>query len=328
MTTSTKKPGPLFLFYLLVIYVFLQFIWWSYLMVKLNNEVLEQRFQIIELSSSNPEMVSKAKQELHSNLQKRWMMIAGEGTVFLVLLISGFLQTRRIFKKEAQLNSRQRNFLLSVTHELKSPIASAKLQLETVIKRDLTKEKQKEILINALSDTERLNSLVENVLIATRLEDSNYKLFLEKINLSEFLKTEIEKIYKHYQLDKKHTIELNIQPEIYFHADTFAFISILTNLYENAIKYSGPEPEIKVSLQKNDSKIELLFADNGNGIAEEERNRIFEKFYRVGNEETRKNKGTGLGLFIVKQLVQNHNGTIRVKKNSPKGSIFELQFNA
>lgn len=297
-------------------------------MVKLNNEVLEQRFEIIELSNSNPEMVRIAKQELHSSLQKRWMMIAGEGTVFLVLLISGFFQTRRIFKKEAQLNNRQRNFLLSVTHELKSPIASTKLQLETLIKRDLSKEKQNEILINALSDTERLNALVENVLIATRLEDSNYKLFLENINLSEFLKSELEKISKHYQLDKKHELILQLQPNINFNADTFAFISILTNLYENAIKYSGAEPLIKVTLTQNDSKIELLFADNGNGIEEVERTKIFEKFYRVGNEETRKNKGTGLGLFIVKQLVQNHNGSIRVKKNSPKGSIFELQFNA
>ena len=120
-------------------------------MVKLNNEVLEQHLQIIELRSSDPNVIKAAKTDLQSKLRKRWLMIAGEGSVFLILLVSGFMQTRRIFKKEADLNNRQNNFLLSVTHELKSPIASAKLQLETLLKRDLPKEKQAEIRLADLA---------------------------------------------------------------------------------------------------------------------------------------------------------------------------------
>jgi two-component system, OmpR family, phosphate regulon sensor histidine kinase PhoR len=324
MITNSKKPGPLFLFYLLVAYVLIQFVWWSYLMVKLNNEVLEQRLHIIELSTSNPSDIKAAQLDLHTKLQKRWLMIAGEGSVFLILLITGFIQTRKTFKKEADLNTRQRNFLLSVTHELKSPIASAKLQLETLLKHELSKDKQAEILNNALSDTERLNVLVENVLIATRLEDSTFKLFSQELNFSEFLKQELNKNTAHFQGIKKHTIELAIQDGIDCKIDAFAFISILTNLYENAIKYSANNLAIKVTLQKNENAIQLLFADNGNGIEESEWPFIFDKFYRVGNEETRKNKGTGLGLYIVKKLVQNHRGTIKILKNSPKGSIFEI----
>ncbi len=324
MDIKQKRPGPLFIFYLLVIYVFLQFIWWSFLMVKLNNEVLEQRLQIIELSNSTPSEISIAKLELNSKLQKRWLMIAGEGTVFLILLISGFVQTRKIFKKESDLNSRQKNFLLSVTHELKSPIASTKLQLETLLKRELPKEKQTQILINALSDTERLNALVENVLIATQLEDSSYKLILESINFSSFLEMEIQKISAHYLIEKKHKVTSEIQPGIFHNIDAFAFISILTNLYENAIKYASPEAEIKIRLAKNNNLVQLLFIDNGIGISEEESKKVFDKFYRVGIEKTRKTKGTGLGLYIVKQLVLNHNGEIKVSKNSPKGSIFEI----
>ncbi len=325
MNKTQKRPGPLFLFYLLVIYVLLQFVWWSYLMVKLNNEVLEQRLQIIELSATQPNDIERAQSELQSKLKQRWFMIAGEGSVFLILLVSGFLQTRKTFKKEADLAARQRNFLLSVTHELKSPIASAKLQLETLLKHDLNKEKQNEILSHALSDTERLNALVENVLIATRLEDSNYPLLREEINFSFFLQQELLKISKQYQADKPHKIFLEIEKDCIYAIDRFAFVSILTNLYENAVKYSFDDLEITVALKKSNSQLKLSVSDNGIGIAESESHRIFEKFYRIGNEETRKSKGTGLGLYIVKHLVQGHNGTLKVKKNSPKGSIFEIQ---
>lgn len=324
MTQIQKRPRPLFLFYLLVVYVFIQFSWWSYLMVKLNNEVLEQRLHIIELQTSDAFEIQTAQSELHAKLKKRWLMIAGEGTVFLVLLISGFLQTRKTFKKEAALGLRQKNFLLSITHELKSPIASAKLQLETLLKRDLPKEKQNEILHNALVDTERLNALVENVLIAVRLEDNSFRLVKQVSNFSEFVESEMNKLATLFQQQKPHRFELTIEKGIEFEADCFAFISILTNLYENAIKYSTDVPKITCILKKYEHKILLQIADEGCGIAETERQLIFDKFYRIGNEETRKNKGTGLGLYIVKKLVLAHHGTIEVKKNSPKGSIFEI----
>jgi two-component system phosphate regulon sensor histidine kinase PhoR len=324
MTQIQKRPRPLFLFYLLVVYVFIQFSWWSYLMVKLNNEVLEQRLHIIELQTSDAAEIETAQSELHAKLKKRWLMIAGEGTVFLVLLISGFLQTRKTFKKEAELGLRQKNFLLSITHELKSPIASAKLQLETLLKRDLPKEKQNEIIHNALVDTERLNALVENVLIAVRLEDNSFRLVKQVSNFSELVESEMNKLATLFQQQKPHRIELTIEKGIEFEADRFAFISILTNLYENAIKYSTDVPKITCILKKYEHKILLQIADEGCGIDETERQLIFDKFYRIGNEETRKNKGTGLGLYIVKKLVLAHHGTIEVKKNSPKGSIFEI----
>jgi two-component system phosphate regulon sensor histidine kinase PhoR len=324
MTQIQKRPRPLFLFYLLVVYVFIQFSWWSYLMVKLNNEVLEQRLHIIELQTSDAAEIETAQNELHAKLKKRWLMIAGEGTVFLVLLISGFLQTRKTFKKEAELGLRQKNFLLSITHELKSPIASAKLQLETLLKRDLPKEKQNEIIHNALVDTERLNALVENVLIAVRLEDNSFRLVKQVSNFSELVESEMNKLATLFQQQKPHRIELTIEKGIEFEADRFAFISILTNLYENAIKYSTDVPKITCILKKYEHKILLQIADEGCGIDETERQLIFDKFYRIGNEETRKNKGTGLGLYIVKKLVLAHHGTIEVKKNSPKGSIFEI----
>ncbi len=147
------------------------------------------------------------------------------------------------------------------------------------------------------------------------------------INLSDLIEKEIGKLAAHFQLEKKHVLQLDVEPGIYFMTDAFAFVSILSNLYENAIKYSASEPILKISLRKMDEQLELLFEDNGIGISESETLLIFDKFYRVGSEETRKNKGTGLGLYIVRQLVKNHNGTIKVRKNSSKGSIFEITLN-
>ena len=113
---------------------------------------------------------------------------------------------------------------------------------------------------------------------------------------------------------------------LYINADVSGMISIVTNLLENASKYSEVGSEIKIDLAEENNSIVLSVSDAGEGIPDEEKENIFMKFYRIGNENTRKKKGTGLGLFIVKNLVLLHNGAIEVKNNSPKGTIFALQF--
>jgi signal transduction histidine kinase len=123
-------------------------------------------------------------------------------------------------------------------------------------------------------------------------------------------------------------IKANIEPLIFLNGDKFALTSVLTNLIENAIKYSPPCAEIKISLKQKGDQISFIVADSGIGIDDQEKSRIFEKFYRVGSEETRKTKGTGLGLFIVKQVLDKHQATIKVKNNNPSGTIFEVIFNA
>jgi len=321
---ENKKSRPLFFFYLLVAYVFVQFFWWTYLLVDLNNEVytLRERLSISE-AFDNAEAV-KTKAEYESKLSKRRWMIAGEGSVFVLLMVFGIARVRNTFKKESDLNLRQRNFLLSITHELKSPIASAKLQLETILKRDLEKEKQKELLQNALNDTERLNKLVENILLATRIDNRNFELHLESVNLSDFLEEIIEQSKMIFSPSQK--IEKIITKGVEAKIDMTAFPSIVINLLENAIKYSLPNALIKIMLIQEQNKVFLRVIDEGSGIPDEEKERVFEKFYRVGNEDVRKTKGTGLGLYIVKYLVLKHNGNISIKNNSPKGSVFEIAF--
>jgi two-component system, OmpR family, phosphate regulon sensor histidine kinase PhoR len=324
MNRSPKKSRPLFWFYLLVIYVVIQFVWWSYLMVNQNNDIYHLKSEINLLKGESPEDVIKYGNELNAKLHHRWIMIAGEGTVFMGLLLLGVLQIRKTFKKEAALAAQQKNFLLSVTHELKSPIASTKLQLQTLQKHTLEKDKQQEILANAISDTERLNNLVENILLAAKIENNIYALHKEEYNLSEYLSEGLIQTIASFNYKQK--VVLAIEPAIFMKIDRTNFPSIILNLLENAVKYSPSNSTITIALKKQTEKIILSVTDEGVGISESERQNIFQKFYRVGSEETRKTKGTGLGLFIVNYLVEQHHGSISVKDNLPKGTVFEVVF--
>jgi len=284
-----RKSASLIGFYLLLGYVVFQFMWWGYLMLELN---------------------------------KKWEMVVGEGLVFLVILFVGAVRVRRTFKKETQLARQQSNFLLSVTHELKSPIASARLQLETLLIRELSKEKQKEILTNAISDTDRLNALVENILLAAQIDRKSFNPNLQLTDLSEF----VNQLLSRRGLIGSHSLVAKIEPGIQIYMDGFYFESVVLNLLDNACKYSPRNSEIKIELKKNADSVLLEVADQGIGISDSEKTQIFEKFYRVGREETRTAKGTGLGLYIVNSIVMEHGGEIRISDNKPVGTIFSLIF--
>ena len=295
-------------------------------MFQLNNEISHLKNEVNLLKEKSSSEIAAKGNEINSKLRKRWIMISSEGAVFVGLLLFGVYRVRKTFKKETELTERQRNFLLSVTHELKSPIASAKLQLQTLQKRELNREKQQEILGNAINDTERLNNLVENILLAARIENSSAPLYKEHTNLSEYLSDNLNQMISLFNYRQR--ILLNIENGIELDIDKTTFPSIIINLLENAIKYSPADSVIRFTLKKTNSKIVLSVIDEGPGVPAEFTSRIFEKFYRIGNEDTRKTKGTGLGLYIVKHISEQHNGVITVKNNSPKGSIFEVTFNA
>lgn len=253
-------------------------------------------------------------------------MVVGEGTVFLLLLIYGIYLVQKAHRREFELTNQQKNFFLSITHELKTPIAATKLQLQTLQKHKLEEVKQQELIANALKETERLNALIDNVLLASRLESGEFSFKNEKQNISELTETILTRYYKP-RLEKKE-ITTDIEKNVSLEIDETAFPSIITNLIDNAVKYSFEEKNIHVTLKKNNSKIILTVSDRGCGVQESDREKIFSRFYRAGNEETRSAKGTGLGLYITRYLVQRHGGEISVKPNSPKGSVFEVVFNA
>ncbi len=283
---------PLTIFYLLFSYVILQFCWWAYLLVQ-----------------ANP---AKAG------------MIMGEGSVFVALLVFGAFRLRKAMNEEKALHQQQKNFLLSVTHELKSPLAAIKLYLETILKRDLDKEKQQNFLQNSLKDIERLDTLVENMLIATKIESKSYNYQKDQVAISKLVEELVASSAT--KLTNKRKIATDIEPALYVTGDQFALSLVITNLLENAVKYSTEGSLITVKLHANVSQVHFTITDEGVGVPDVEKQKIFDKFYRIGNEDTRSTKGTGLGLFIVKQIIDNHGATIKVKNNQPQGSTFEVVF--
>ncbi|MFB5945955.1 sensor histidine kinase [Albibacterium profundi] len=284
---------PLFIFYFLFFYAIMQLIWWGVLLAQIAPE--------------------------------RKAMFIGEGLFFFVIFIGGAIKLKQALKREKKLHQQQHNFMLSVTHELKSPLASIKLYIQTILKRELDREQQQQFLKNSLKDIERLDDLVENVLIATKLESQKVQFQKERFNFSNVV-TRISERLQVYSCTTQ-SIKLNVEPDIYINGDHFALSSMITNLLENAIKYSPPCEQVAVKLYEDKGSIVLSVADFGIGVDDEEKKRIFSKFYRVGSEETRKTKGTGLGLYIVKTVVDRHYGQIKVKDNKPSGTIFEITFN-
>ena len=311
------------IFTVLVIYILLQFTWWSYLLYKLNDEVYKHRIEIVQLKYDAVRSALEEK-NLVDKLHSRYLMIAGEGLVFLSLLSWVTYQTVRSFRKEMELARLQKNFLLSITHEFKSPLASIKLYLQTIQKHPLDKEKEQSFISKAIADTERLDTLVENTLLANMIDHKGYSFNKEPINLSALVRL-ISQKYNTLP-DFHQRIKTTISDDISINGDKLALTLLLNNLIENALKYSPHHSEICIELKKNQIQIELSVADQGKGIAVSERKKIFEKFYRSGNEETRNTKGTGLGLFLARHIAENHNGIIAVENNHPQGSIFKVLF--
>lgn len=326
MNSNNTSSKVLLQFYLLVIYVLLQFCWWAYMITNLNKEVHDLKLKIEVYTNKNADNVSVAQEELNAKLHKRWLMIAGEGTVFALILGLGIYRTRNTFKKEYELSKQQKNFMLSITHELKSPIAATRLQIETLIKHQLPQEKQALVLNQALQETERLDALVEKILLANRIESSAYLIQKENFNLSALCQT-ISNNLK-LSLLKNHQLAIQIEPHVLINGDVMAFTSIVTNLLDNAAKYAAQQTVIELILRKEKEAISLVVKDQGIGINTKDQEAVFDKFYRAGNEETRNTKGTGLGLYIVKNLVNMHQGQIKITNNQPKGTIFTIQFNS
>lgn len=285
---------PFVIFYATIIYALAQLFWWGY------------RLLILE--------------------PHRKGMVLGEGSMFLVVFTLGAWSLHKAVNKERKLHEQKKNFLLSVTHELKSPLASIKLYLQTINKRDLDKQQIKSFIEKSLLDVERLDDLVENMLLASKIENQSYTFPKEKFSLSAL----VDSVVNRLQINKcdfnQQLINAEIEPKIELTGDKFALSSVVTNLVENAIKYSQPCEEVNVRLFRRDNNIHLQVADKGIGIADNEKGRIFERFYRVGSENTRNTKGTGLGLYIVKQVLDKHSAIIQVRDNRPAGSVFEVVF--
>lgn len=311
-----KSPKTILLLYVLLSYVVLQFSWWAYLIYDLN-------VSLIEFNSIFNETPSLDKS---AEVRRQLTMILGEGTVFLSLLLVGAYYIRKFIIREHKLAKQERNFLLATTHEFNSPIAAIRLNLQTIGKRELNEDQKQQMVSGALSAAQRLESLVSNLLTAARIDSGKFEVLMEEFNLSKLIAT-IGARMETICLENGGSIVYHVREDLIIRADQRAMELIIENLLSNAIKYA-PGSRIEISAKFVSHILEIIVADYGPGIPRDEQKQIFKKFYRIENEETRSQKGTGLGLYLVKELVNAQGGIIQYIPNTPKGSIFQINIDS
>ena len=270
--------------------------------------------KVVQLSIS-PRSIA-GLQEQRSQQRNIWLY---QSVLLMVLVAVGIFGVYYSVDSVYQLNKRQNNFLLSVTHEFKTPIAAIRLMLQTSKNPKVQEEKREELIANSIENTFRLEELAENMLTAMQIESDKYQYQLSSVDLSEM----VAQIVKNQSI--KGDIAANIEKDIHLLGDGFILRMVINNLIENAFKYSDNQP-IEVSLVMSGENKVLAVKDLGVGIKKEDYKNIFKKFYRIQDEETRTTKGTGLGLFIVSQAVKKHQGKVSVSSNKPKGSVFTITF--
>jgi signal transduction histidine kinase len=247
----------------------------------------------------------------------------GEGVTFLFLIILGASFIYRLVRRQFQVQQQQQNFMMAVTHELKTPISVARLNLETLLRHSLDEEKQKKLMQSSLQETMRLDTLINNILVLSQIDAGAYQSFKEELDFSDLVLDVVQQFKNRYPQRK---VVSEIDEAIDIKGDALLLKLLVSNLLENANKYSEKEKPIGCLLTKNGKSIELQVVDEGQGIVEEEKENVFEKFYRIGNEQTRTTQGTGLGLYLCKKIAAYHRAEISIRDNSRHGSIFCVIF--
>lgn len=309
-----------FMYWFLLVYVVALLIWWFISLEQQNQQ--RAGYFIQALQKDDPLFQSKLE-KIQKERKTKTTQYVGEGITFFAFLMIGAVFVYRATRRQFRLSMQQQNFMMAITHELKTPIAVTKLNLETLQKRRLDETQQQRLISNSLQETNRLNSLCNNILLASQLEAGNYKIARNNVDLSTVAKTCIEEFQQRFP-DRK--IDGNIEERIYILGEELLLLMMMNNLVENAIKYSPKDKAINVRLERKDGFIEFKVSDEGPGVEEKERKKIFEKFYRIGNESTRNAKGTGLGLYLVKKIAHDHRGKVAVNINEKNGSIFTVSF--
>jgi len=324
--THRKKWRRITLVYWMLLgYIIAALVWWFISLEKQNSELSTQRYALLEgqRGTLSPGSYEAERIRIQAEYKRNTGKYLGEGVTFLILILVGAAFVYRSVRRQYFLQQQQQSFMMAVTHELKTPISVARLNLETLQKHHLDPEKQKKLIRNTLDETTRLNFLTNNILIASQLEGGRYHLSREELDLSDLLKNSLQDFRNRYP---EREFSEDIEPDADIKGDPLLLQILISNLVENAIKYSPKDSPVSARLHKIPGGIVLHVLDQGPGIPEEERKKIFNRFYRIGNEATRTKQGTGLGLYLCRIIARDHNADISVTNNDPCGSNFAVQF--
>lgn len=306
-------------YWFLLVYIIAALLWWFISLHNQNTSMAGMR--LAEINKDDVAYAQKAESIVAFEKRKTTQYI-GEGITFLALILVGAMFIYRAIRRQIKFAQQQQNFMMAVTHELKTPIAITQLNLETIQKRSLSTQQLETIVGNSLSEVKRLGSLCNNILWAAQLDDGSYIAKKELVNCSEVISNCINNFKKAFASSP---INSSIEPNIYLTTDLLMIEMLANNLIENALKYSAANEAIFIELKKHQTKVKLTVSDYGVGIPNDEKKRVFDKFYRSGSEATRQTKGTGLGLYLCKKIIAYNKGKISVADNKPQGCIFSVE---
>jgi len=317
MSINLTPRMALGLFIAMVVFLLAQAVWWIVFMARLVDEKVALA---VELGAS-PEFV----EVIHREEISRQIMVGLEGTFFLVLFFVGVWLIYRSLVKTEELKFHQQNFLMAVTHELKTPLASISVYTDVLKSDKISQEKKLAVIPKIREDVSRLEKLVENVLEAGRFQRSGYTIDREQIDLTKLVGERLDKFIS-LPLGRPLHINRNLENNIFLNGDRLALGRAIDSILENSLKYADTgSAVVDVNLSGSNQEIVLEISDNGIGIEKKDLVRVFERFYRVGNELTRKSEGTGLGLYLCREIIRAHGG--KVTADSPglgKGARFTI----
>lgn len=305
------------LYWILLAYIVAALIFWFLSLAKQNYQLTQFKLQTVNVQDPNYQQKIK---KINSENERKKTQYLSEGITFLFFIVAGAVFVFRITRNQLRQSQQQHNFIMAITHELKTPIAVTKLNLETMQLRKLDYNQQHKLITSTLQEANRLNTLCNNMLLLTQMDTSNYKLSKEKFDLSTLVSDCAEDFSERFP---NRIMKVSITEQIIFTGDQLLLQLAINNLLDNAIKYSSKDSVVLISLINQDRRIILQVADEGPGVKAEEREKIFEKYFRGANNQI---KGTGLGLYLTRQIVKQHGGQISLKDNKPTGTIFEIQF--
>ncbi|HEY0677004.1 MAG TPA: ATP-binding protein [Chitinophagaceae bacterium] len=328
MAVIRKKSIELafLIFWFLLAYIIAALIWWFISLGTQADAMTQYRKEQLKFtidSIANRQAYEKELKSINNERRRDTTKYVAEGITFMLVISVGAFFVYRSVRKQLRMQQQQQNFMMAVTHELKTPIAVARLNLETLIKHRLEESKQQKLIQMTLEETHRLHSLTSNILVASQLEDGGRQQTLEELDLSQLTVSCIEDFGQRFT---ERNWEMDIESDIAIEGDALLLEIMINNLLENAHKYSPKSRPVTITLKRKGNEAILQVMDEGNGIPDEEKGRIFDKFYRIGNEEVRKTKGTGLGLHLCRKIAKDHHADINVTNNLPSGSIFTITF--
>lgn len=296
--------------------------WWVIFMARLVDEKVQMA---IDLGADQAFVDMIHQQEI-----RRQIMVGSEGVFMLLLVGIGAWLIYRALVRAEELKFHQQNFLMAVTHELKTPLSSMKIYLDTLQSAKVPPEKKEGIIPRIKEDANRLEKLVENVLEAGRFERSGYRLNLERCNLSKLVSDSLDALDKYpveiaLRVNRKHFDE-----GVHVNGDCRALRRAIEAIIENALIYTDKEEVvIDIQLLEENQSVVLKIADNGIGLSKKDVSRIFNRFYRVGAEINHTRPGTGLGLYLCREIIRAHGGRISARSDGAgKGTEFTITLKA